>query len=165
VLDRDTLKQLEADKLWQSALVEISRTYSEFISGTSKCNVILLITERNYFTEFYEYLLKPHFEEKFHEEIHYGSVINGAGLRRYANEIKEKIVFLTEGLNWLADRYARKHRIKAVKDLLQASSQYGKFLILCGYTHNLSRFREYLSLAYASKQLPEVRVVNLKPLP
>ena len=157
------LKQFGADKIWQPTLDEIINIYNEFSEGVSGCNITLLVTERNYFHDFYQYLLNPAFPEA---TIYFANVVSGSWFKKNVKKIKQKIMFLKDEINWIADRYAsKKHRIKSLKNLLQTAQQNRKFLILCGNDFNMPRFKERLSLAYISQPHPEVKEVRLKPLP
>jgi len=157
------LKKFGADKLWQPTLNEIINIYNEFAEHASECNIILLITERNYFHDFYQYFLKTAFSE---ETIYSANVVSGYWFKKNFKKIEQKIMFLKDEINWIADRYASKrHRIKSLRDLLQTAQKNKKFLIICGHDFNMPRFKERLSLAYTGQSLPEVREVKLKPLP
>lgn len=157
------LRELGADKLWQPTLDEIVNTYGEFTKGASKCNTVLLVTERNYFHEFYMYFLKPAFPE---EAVYFANIVSGYWFKKHIHKIKQEIMFLQDEINWLASKFAPKaQRIKSLRELLQTAKENRKFLILCGYDFDLRRFKERLSLAYVREPPPEVKEFRLEPLP
>ena len=156
------LREFGADKLWRPTLNDIMRSYNEFAEDASKCNAILLVTERNYFHDFCTYFLEPAFPE---ETVRLVNVVSGYWFKKHVREVKQKVLFIQDGIHWFASKYApKKQRIKSLRDLLLTARENGKFLILCGYDFDMPRFRERLSLAFLGEPF-EVRELRLKPLP
>jgi len=74
------LKEFGADKLWQPTLNDIMRSYDEFAEDASKCNVVLLVTERNYF-----HFLKPAFPE---ETVWLVNVVSGYWFKKHVQKVR-----------------------------------------------------------------------------
>ena len=155
----EKLKKLGVDKLWKLTLDEITKAYSEFIEGKSKCNIVVLISERDYFHEFYECFLKP----SFPDDIAHFMVVSGYYLRKYSKEIKQRMIFLENGLWWLtALPKSRAYKARLIRDLFQAAVENGKFLILCSKGLNVLSFRDLLPSAYSGEPIPEIKDIELK---
>lgn len=135
------------------------REYNSFTSRKSKCNVVLLITDHNFFSEFRKYFLEPAFGSK----MKWLNTISGAYFESHVESMNETVFFLSDMVGWITDKNADKsHRIRSLRKLIDSARVNDKFLILCGYDFMLPRFYEYLKLAYISKEIPQIIEMRLK---
>jgi len=146
-------------QLWQPLLNAILSEYKSFISGRSECNVVLLTTDHNFFSEFRKHFLEPEFGNK----MKWLGIMSGAYFKSHAKNMSEELFFLSDVIGWITDKYADKaHRIRTLRKLLDSSRSYGKFLVLCGYDSMIPQFYEYLKLAYINTDPPKVKEMRLR---
>ena len=149
-------------QLWQPLMNRLLREYNSFTSRKSKCNVVLLTTDRNFFSEFRKYFLEPAFGSK----MKWLNVVSGAYFESHVKSMNENVFFLSNMVGWITDKNADKsHRIRSLRKLIDSARVNGKFLILCGYDFMLPRFCEYLKLAYVNAEIPQIKDMRLKAPP
>lgn len=133
--------------------------YNSFTSRKSKCNVVLLTTDHNFFSEFRKYFLDPAFRSK----MKWLNVVSGAYFESHVESMKEPVFFLSDMVGWLTDKNADKsQRIRSLRKLIDSALVNNKFLILCGYDFMRPRFYEYLKLAYVNEEVPQIKEMRLK---
>lgn len=146
-------------KLWQPLTDHLLQEYKSFTSGESKCNIVLLITDHNFFSEFREHFLEPALGRK----MKWLNIASGSYFRSHVKSMKETVFFLSDILGWITDENADKsHRIRSLRKLIDSARNNDKFLILCGYDFMLPRFHEYLKLAYITEETPQINEMMLK---
>jgi len=146
-------------QLWQPLMNQILQEYRNYVSGKSECNLVLLITDHDFFSEFRKHFLEPAFGNKMNWKL----VISGSYFKSHAKNMSEGIFFLSDMIGWITDKHADKaHRIRSLKELIEAARTNRKFLILCGYDYMLPRFYEYLKIAYFHVDVPRVKEMRLR---
>ena len=146
-------------RLWQPLMDRILREYNSFTSRRPKCNVVLLTTDHNFFSQFRKYFLEPAFGSK----MKWLNVMSGAYFESHVKSMKEKVFFLSDMVGWITDKNADKsQRIRSLRKLIDSAKVNNKFLILCGYDFMLPRFYEYLKLAYINEENPSIKEMKLK---
>jgi hypothetical protein len=146
-------------QLWQPLLEAILREYKSFTYRRSECNVVLLTTDHNFFSEFRKHFLEPEFRNK----MKWLEVMSGAYFKSHAKNMSEDLFFLSDMIGWITDKNADKaHRIKTLRKLLDSARSYRKFLVLCGYDFMIPRFYEYLKLAYINIDPPKIKEMRLR---
>jgi len=146
-------------KLWQPLRDHLLQEYNSFTSGKSKCNIVLLITDHNFFSEFREHFLEPALGRK----MKWINIVSGSYFKSHAKSMKETVFFLSDMVRWITDENADKsHRIRSLRKLINSAISNDKFLILCGHDFMLPRFYEYLKLAYINKEIPQIKEMRLK---
>jgi len=148
--------------LWHPLTDKVLREYNRFTSGKSKCNVVLLTTDHNFFSEFRKHFLEPVLGSKMKWLL----AMSGAYFKSHVKGMSETVFFFSDGLGWITDKYADKaHRIRSLRKLIESAKAHNKFLILCGYDSMLSTFHKYLKLAYINEEIPEIIKMRLKSPP
>jgi hypothetical protein len=146
-------------QLWQPVFDRLLETYTEFIAGKSDCNVFLLTTDHDYFSEFRKHFLEP----KFGRKMEWFNVMSGRYFEINAKNMDEEVLFLSDMVGSITDKNADKaQRVRSLKKLITTAIKYKKFLILSGYDFMLPRFYEYLKLAYINIEIPQIREDRLK---
>lgn len=146
-------------KLWQPLTDHILQEYNSFTSGKSKRNIVLLITDHNFFSEFREHFLEPALGSK----MKWLEIMSGAYFKSHVKRMNENVFFFSSMLGWITDKNADKsHRIRSLRKLINSARNNNKFLILCGYDFMLPRFHEYLKLAYITEEIPQIKEMRLK---
>ena len=112
-------------KLWQPLADQILEEYGDFSSGKSECNVILLTTDHNFFSEFRRYFLEP----AIGDEMKWLNVMSGAYFKSHVKEMDATVFFLSDMIWWLTDKIADKaHRIRSLRKLIDPARRNNKFL-------------------------------------
>jgi len=146
-------------KLWQPLMDNLLQKYNDFTSRKSKCNVVLLTTDRDFFSEFRKYFLEPVFGSK----MRWLNIIGSRYFESHVKSMNETVFFLSDMVGWITDKNADKsQRIRSLKRLIDSASINDKFLILCGYDYMLPIFYEYLKLAYINVEVPPLKEMKLK---
>ncbi len=146
-------------QLWQPLIDRLLREYNSFTSGKSRCNVVLLTTDRDFFSEFRKYFLEPVFGSK----MRWLNVLSGRYFELHVKTMNETMLFLSDMVGWITDKNADKsQRIRSLRKLIDTARIYDKLLILCGYDFMLPRFYEYLKLAYINAEIPPIKEMRLK---
>ena len=145
--------------LWQPLMDCLSRECNNFVSRKSKCNVVVLTTDHDFFSDFRKHFLEP----EFGTIMKCVNVMSGAYFEFHVTGMKETVFFLSDMVGWITAKSADKaHRIRSLRKLIESARANNKFLILCGYDHMLPRFHEYLRLAYINEQIPQIIEMRLK---
>ena len=146
-------------QLWQPLMDRLLREYNSFTSGKSKRNVVLLTTDRNFFSEFRKFFL----EQVFGSKMRWLNVVSGRYFELHVKSMNETVFFLSDIVRWITDKNADKsQRIRSLRKLIDSARINDKFLILCGYDFMLPRFYEYLKLAYINAEIPPIKEMRLK---
>ena len=146
-------------QLWQPLMDRILLEYNGFTSRKSKCNVVLLTTDHDFFSEFRKYFL----EKVFGSKMKWLNVMSGAYFKSRVRSMNETVFFLSDMVGWITDKNADKsERIRSLRKLIDSAKVNNKFLILCGYDFMLPRFYEYLQLAYINSEIPPIKEMRLE---
>ena len=146
-------------QLWQPLMNQISQEYSNYVAGKSECNLVLLTTDHDFFSEFGKHFLEPTFGDKMSSQM----AMSGSYFKSHVKKMSEDVFFLSDMIGWITDENADKaHRIRSLKELIEAARTNRKFLILCGYDYMLPRFHEYLKIAYFHGGAPQIRETRLR---
>jgi len=138
-------------ELWQPLLDQILKIHQEFTTGKSKCNVVLLTTERNFFSEFEKHFIEPAFKE-----ISRADEISGYYFEKHIDEFKEVIFLGSMAADWFS------RNVKSLGKFFETAKLHKKFIVLCAYDYSVPKFHRSLRMAFGGATPPEIKELGLK---